>query len=229
MRKAAETGRGSFTIISALHEVGEKMDRLFRKLESPQVTNIDIQWPSGTVVDSYPSIVPDLYLGEPISVRARASGAFRSGDAIRIAGDSPAGAWARDLELNIDTQSAGVAALWARSRIADLLDRERRGAPRDETRAAVVQTALAHHLVSKYTSLVAVDKTPVRLAGDALKREQVPNLMAHGQSTAAIFGFPATATDAPLQRLSGMLILLAAFALLFMSTLRMRVSHALAE
>ncbi len=229
MRKAAETGRGSFTIISALHEVGEKMDRLFRKLESPQVTNIDIQWPSGTVVDSYPSIVPDLYLGEPISVRARASSAFRPGDAIRIAGNSMTGAWARDLELDIEAQSPGVAALWARARIAELLDKGRRGAPADETRKAVVETALAHHLVSKYTSLVAVDKTPVRLAGEALKSEQVPNLMAHGQSASAIFGLPATATDAPWQRLTGMLILLFAFTLMFASTLRMKVSHVLAR
>ena len=229
MRKAAETGRGTFTTISALHEVGEKMGRLFRKLESPQVTNIDIQWPSGTVVEAYPAIVPDLYLGEPISVRAKASTAFRPGDAIRIVGDSTAGAWARDLELDIDVQSAGVGALWARARIGDLLDKHRRGAPLAETRAAVVATALAHHLVSKYTSLVAVDKTPVRLAGDPLRSEQVPNLMPHGQSASAIFGFPATATNAPLQRLSGMLILLLAFTLLFARTLRMKVSHALAQ
>ncbi len=33
---------GAFTLISALHEVNEKMDRLFRKLEQPQVTDIDV-------------------------------------------------------------------------------------------------------------------------------------------------------------------------------------------
>ena len=48
------------------------MDRLFRKLEHPQVTNIDVQWPGGVVVDSYPHTVPDLYAGEPVTVKARA-------------------------------------------------------------------------------------------------------------------------------------------------------------
>ena len=48
MRKAAEAGRGSYTFISALHEVREKMDRLFKKLEQPQVTNIEVQWPTRT-------------------------------------------------------------------------------------------------------------------------------------------------------------------------------------
>jgi Ca-activated chloride channel family protein len=229
MRKAAETGRGTFTTISALHEVGEKMDRLFRKLEHPQVTNIDLQWPGGTIVDSYPSVVPDLYLGEPISVRVKASGTFRPGDSIRIAGDSIAGAWARDLQLNISTQSPGVAALWARARISDLLDKGRRGADPAETRAAIVETALAHHLVSKHTSLVAVDKTPVRPAGDPLMSEQVPNLMPYGQSGAAIFGFPATATTAPGLRFTGLLTLLAALLLLAVSASRRKVLHGMAH
>jgi len=229
MRKAAETGRGTFTTISALHEVGEKMDRLFRKLEHPQVTNIKLQWPGGTLVDSYPSVVPDLYLGEPINVRVKASGAFRPGDSIRIAGDSTAGAWQRDLQLNIETQSPGVAALWARARIADLLDKERRGADTASIRTAIVETALSHHLVSKHTSLVAVDKTPARPAGDLLLSEQVPNLMPYGQNGAAIFGFPATATSAPGLRFTGLITLLAAMLLLAMSASRRKVLHGLAR
>ena len=229
MRKAAETGRGTFTTISALHEVGEKMDRLFRKLEHPQVTNINLQWPGGTLVDSYPSIVPDLYLGEPVSVRVKASGQFRPGDTLRISGESVAGAWSSDLSLAVDTRSSGVAGLWARARIADLLEKERRGADAAETRAAIVATGLRHHLVSKHTSLVAVDKTPVRLAGDPLIQEQVPNVMAHGQSSRAIFGFPATATNGPGLRKEGLLTLLAAMLILAMSAWQRKVHCGLAR
>jgi Ca-activated chloride channel family protein len=227
MRKAAETGRGTFTVISSLHEVGEKMDRLFRKLENPQVTDIDVQWPSGVVVDSYPSIVPDLYLGEPVVVKARASGEVRSGDVVRIAGNSVGGAWSNELALSGHQQSAGVAALWARARIADLLDQRRRGADEDEVRPAVVETALAHHLVSKYTSLVAVDKTPVRPAGDPLASEQVANLMPYGQSGSAIFGFPATATNAEVLQLTGITLLSLALLIMAGPALRRRISNEL--
>ena len=225
MRKAAETGRGSFTTISALHEVGEKMDRLFRKLESPQVTDINVQWPSGVIIDSYPAVVPDLYLGEPVSIRVKASGAFRSGDAIRITGNSPAGAFTADLGLDVDSQSPGVAALWARARISDLMDRQRRGASAEETRAAIVATALRHHLVSKFTSLVAVDKTPARPAGLDLDSEQVANLMPHGQSGSAIFGFPATATNGPLLRARGIALIMAGLLLLAVFSLQRRVTR----
>ena len=41
MRKAAEAGKGTYMFISALHEVQEKMDDLFEKLQQPQVTDIE--------------------------------------------------------------------------------------------------------------------------------------------------------------------------------------------
>ncbi len=218
MRKAAEAGRGSYTFISALHEVREKMDSLFQKLEHPQITDIDIQWPSGVIVDSYPETVPDLYLGEPVVVKASASGEYRTGDTVRISGNSVTGAWSTTLALQSPQQSVGIGALWARARIAELMDDERRQGDPDKVRAAIVATAIGHHLVSKYTSLVAVDKTPVRPAGDDLSSEQVPNLMPYGQSTNVIFGFPATATNAPMLRIIGAAFLVVAlllFAMLF--------------
>jgi len=225
MRKAAEAGRGSYTFISALHEVREKMDALFKKLEHPQVTDIEVQWPSGVLVDAYPSTVPDLYLGEPVTVKARASGAFRPGDAVRISGNAVSGGWATELALGEMAGSEGVAALWARARIAELMDIERRGGNSEEVRADILETALMHHLVSKYTSLIAVDKTPVRPAGDPLSSEQVPNLMPYGQTTNAIFGFPATATDAPALRIMGLAWLLCALGLLAIIRGRRRRSH----
>jgi Ca-activated chloride channel family protein len=229
MRKSAEVGRGTFTTISALHEVGEKMDRLFDKIEQPQITNISVDWPSGVVADAYPAVVPDLYLGEPVTVKAKISGPLRSSDVVRINGDSAAGAWHQELKLQLGETSSGVGALWARARIADLMDDERRGANADGVRAAVIETALKHHLVSKHTSLVAIDKTPARTAGDALRKGQVPNLMAYGQSTNAIFGFPATATNAQQMQLIGLCSILAAFMLLLLTRRRRETDYVVAQ
>ena len=226
MRKAAEAGRGSYTFISALHEVQERMDGLFQKLEQPQVTDIEVEWPSSVVTDSYPAVVPDLYIGEPVTVKVEASGKFRRNDTIRIRGNSVAGAWTAEVPVHAASNSAGIAALWARARIGELLDIERRHAEPDEVRARIVDTALTHHLVSKYTSLVAVDKTPVRPSSDPLNSEQVANLMPYGQSANAIFGFPATATNAPASRLLGFASLLLALFLLAVQGHGFRVRHA---
>jgi Ca-activated chloride channel family protein len=220
MRKAAAAGRGTYSYISALHEIDEKMQRLIRKLEKPQITDIEVQWPDGLDPVSYPASIPDLYAGEPIVVKARLENPPRSGDLVRISGNAAGGTWGGELPLARPGDSPGVAALWARARIEELLDEERRGSDPVETRTAVVETALEHHLVSKFTSLVAVDKTPVRPVSAGLSKEQVPNLLPYGQSQGAIFGFPATATGAPAHRLTGLTCVLAALLLFALSRIR---------
>ncbi|MDH3746813.1 MAG: marine proteobacterial sortase target protein [Gammaproteobacteria bacterium] len=229
MRKAAETGRGTYTMISALNEVGERMDLLFGKIEQPQVTNISIDWPSGVIVDAYPDVVPDLYVNEPVSVKAKISGVVHDTDVVGISGNTVNGAWVRELAIADGADSPGVAALWARARIGELMDMGRRGADASEIRDEVVSTALKHHLVSKYTSLIAVDKTPARVAGELLRRDQVPNRMAYGQSSHAIFGFPATATNAAQLQLFGAACMLAAMFMLLLGRVRRRGQRALAQ
>ena len=218
MRKAAEAGRGAFTFISALHEVSEKMQRLFRKIERPQITDITIQWPDGTSVESFPEIIPDLYAGEPVFVRARLTHAMRASDIITISGNGSSGMWSAELPVTMGQHGPGIGVLWARARIESLIDELRHGAKEESIRPAVIQTALAHHLVSKYTSLVAIDKTPVRPVSESLKKEQVPNQLPYGQSMNAIYGFPATATGAAGYRFSGLAILF--LALLVLCVLR---------
>jgi Ca-activated chloride channel family protein len=216
MRKAAEAGRGTFTLISALHEVNEKMGRLFAKLEQPQITDIAVEWPDGTTTEAYPQTIPDLYAGEPIVIKARLDNEPKQGDLLKISGNSALGTWGAELVINDGEVSPGVAALWARARIEDFMDQDRRGGNHEEIRKTVIDTALTHHLVSKYTSLVAVDKTPVRPQDAKLSKEQVPNLLPYGQSVNAIFGFPATATSAGAYRVNGMLLVAAALLLMLL-------------
>ena len=68
MTKAAQFGRGTFTYIGDVREVQEKMGALFRKLESPVLTDVSIEWPVAT--EAWPKAIPDLYAGEPIVVAA---------------------------------------------------------------------------------------------------------------------------------------------------------------
>jgi Ca-activated chloride channel homolog len=206
MRKAAESGRGAYTFISALHEVKEKVSALVRKIERPRITGIEVAWPGEAL--AYPEVIPDLYAGEPVVQKVRLTGQARGGDVIRISGTSSMGDWGVDLPIAAEQENDGVAAVWARARIEHLLDRGREGEDAETIRANVIQTALDHQLVSKYTSLVAVDKTPARPESSALEREQVPNLLPYGQSQEAIFGFPATAAGWVRDLATGILLLL---------------------
>jgi Ca-activated chloride channel family protein len=214
MTKAAEEGRGTFTYIGRVEEVRAKMGELFAKLESPMVKNIRIDWPVGAQVEAWPSRVPDLYSGEPVLVSAKLAAGVRG--AVTVGGASGAIPWSQTLKV-IDpknlghaadtSQDAGLAQLWAGRKIRALLDEERTAADPERVKGEIVRVALDHHLVSKYTALVAVDKTPVRPQGDRLQTGAVPTNLPEGWSHAAVFGeMPQTATPATLFALIGFVL-----------------------
>jgi Ca-activated chloride channel homolog len=195
MTKAAEFGRGTFTYIGKIEEVEEKMSRLFKALESPVLTDIDVRWPASAAVEAWPQRIPDLYAGEPVLVSARLTG---SADEVVVSGRRGAAPWLASLPRSEGRAGAGMAVLWARRKIQALLDSRHEGAPEEEVKAAVVALGLEHHLVTPHTSLVAVDVTPARPAGASLDSHDVPTLLPAGWSQEAGFGqLPQTATPAP--------------------------------
>jgi Ca-activated chloride channel family protein len=202
MTKAAQFGRGTFTYIGDVREVREKMAALFGKIEAPVLQDVAITWPDGTAVETFPARVPDLYLGEPIFISASAR-AFNG--TVIVSGKRGSQPWSAALTPTSD--KTGVGALWARAKIASLMDEITRGADPASVRPHVVKVALEHHLVSAYTSLVAVDVTPTgpAFATTALVKASLPaGWGAHGAT------IPQTDTAATLQLLMGLLALSAA-------------------
>jgi Ca-activated chloride channel family protein len=213
MTKAAQFGRGTFTHIGDVREVREKMTALFGKLEAPVLQDVAITWPDGTAVETFPARVPDLYLGEPILISASAR-AFAG--TVIVSGKRGSQPWSAALTPTSD--QTGVGALWARAKIASLMDEITRGADAATVRPHVVKVALEHHLVSAYTSLVAVDVTPTgpSYTKTALVTASLPK--GWGANGGAI---PQTGTAATLQLLMGLLALSAAA---FVSVIGRRVA-----
>ncbi len=222
MTKAAQVGRGTFTYIGNLEEVQEKMTELFAKLESPVLKNVRIEWPGGAGVETWPARVPDLYAGEPIVVTAAMSlvGGDRSRGEARVSGVRGEASWEGRISVGRDTGSEGIAALWARDKIDSLLDAKLDGADEEQTRKLVTAVALEHHLVTKYTSLVAVDRTPARPANEALRSSAMPTNLPQGWNYDAVFGgamggeLPQGATDSRFSILLGTVLLLIGLMLL---------------
>jgi Ca-activated chloride channel family protein len=121
------------------------------------------------------------------------------------------GAWTRQISLDGIQPRAGVASLWARNRIGDLMDSRASGATEESIRSNVLALALQYQLVSNYTSLVAVDRTPARPDGEPLSSRRLPNTKPNGLDWPAE-GMPSTATPAELNFAIGALLLLAALA-----------------
>ena len=206
MTKAAEFGHGTFTYIGDVREVEEKMAKLFARLESPVLTGIEVRWPEGAAVEAWPPRVPDLYLGEPIVLCARMSG---PADAVVVTGRRGREEWRASLPLDGRRRGEGLGVLWAQRKIESLLDSLHEGAPADEVKAEVVALGLEHHLVTKHTSLVAVDVTPVRPKDAALDTQAVATNLPHGWRYEGVFGeLPQTATPLRLHALFGALALI---------------------
>ena len=210
MMRAASFGRGTFTYIGKLTEVEEKMQALFVKLETPAISHLKIDWPTGEAeIEYYPKRLPDLYNGEPLVITAASRPL--TGE-LRISGRRGRQAWSASLPLINQTRQQGVAVLWARSRIASLMDQLYTGGDREKIKRDIIATALRHHLVSKYTSLVAVDVTPVRPQNLQARKTAVPTNLPDGWDRGKVFAvMPQTATSAQLHLLLGVLLLLFAW------------------
>lgn len=188
MSRAAQAGRGTFTNIDRLDEVSQRMTALFEKLEKPVLTEVTVAWPAGIEAETYPSPIPDLYAGEPVVFAASTGAALPADAVIRIGGRSGGQAWTRTLSLTGREDRPGVAAVWARRKLAALEDSRLDGTPQEQVRADSLRVALAYQLVSRYTSLVAIDPTPARPADTPVGRGEVPTNLPAGWSYDAVFG-----------------------------------------
>jgi Ca-activated chloride channel family protein len=200
MKKAATVGRGTYTNIADLNAVDANMHEQFVKLSTPALTDIMIQWQG--FVQQNPRIIPDLYTDQPIVVTARMKTLEPD---VAISGFANKNTWSRGFELHKDGHSPGIARLWARDRIEDLTDDLMLGADinadidADVLQQQITDIALKFHLVSAFTSLVAVDRTP--------ERSRLFALQALALSAAEQVAFAQTALGWKWQLLLGLLLL----------------------
>jgi len=185
MTQAARLGRGTFTYIGRIEEVGARMGELFAKLESPVLKRLELRWPQDAQVEAWPAKLPDLYAGEPIVVAAALDSL--AGEAL-LAGERDGRRWEARIPLERKVAAQGMGGLWAREKVSALMASLRDGAPEAEVRARVIEVATAHRLVTKYTSFVAVDKTPARSVDESLKTAAVPTLLPEGWVYDKVFG-----------------------------------------
>ena len=217
MRKAAEFGRGTFTYIGKTTEVKEKMDRLFRKLEHPSLTDIRAELSSPNNLEMVPERIPDVYVGEPVMVAMKSASPPEELTVKGRIGQTP---WQTALSPQAAAQRKGIAVYWARQRIDSLMNQQTGTRDKERLRQQIIDIALGHHLVSRYTSLVAVDVTPVRPQAQLLRTHALKTNLPHEQDYVAIFGLAQGATPGPLHLVLGLLFLILAFSLYGLRTYR---------
>ena len=164
----AEMGRGDVIYHAWGTPVGGAVQRFYDRIAHPAMSDIEIDWGGLEITEQHPRRIPDVWAGEPVRVVARyrpgqesAGGVLQTRITVRgRVGREPVDIVA-DVEAPVDADlaHAGVASLWARRKIRDL-EWYPNGQSPEQVRAAVIDVALSHHLVSTHTSLVAIDDRP---------------------------------------------------------------------
>lgn len=164
LRKAAEFGRGATLRIADAAQAEARMAAFYRRIAHPALTDIALvsEGDAGVAI-RYPARMPDLYRGEPLSFAMRLD---RTPDALALTGSENGRPFSVRIEAAAFQEGEGVARLWARQRIAALMDRLPLGAQEPAVREAVLETALAHRLMSRWTSFVAVERSPPAAPSD---------------------------------------------------------------
>lgn len=185
MTRASELGRGAFTHIGSVEQVEERMRGLFAKLENPAVTGLTAKF-SEAKADVTPAIIPDIYRGEPLVLAAKLDKLAGSLEIKGRVGDRP---WSVTLPLQDAAEGKGLSKLWARRKIGDAeVARTLRKMTPEDTDKTILALALDHQIVTRLTSLVAVDKTPSRPEGERLKLSELPINLPAGWDFAKLFG-----------------------------------------
>jgi len=194
MTRAAHAGRGTFTFIENADDVAERMTALFRMLEMPALTDVALDWQGGGEAETWPDPVPDLYRGEPVTVLAALPAGTTAVDVTGRIGDM---VWQTQVPVINGQARPGIAALWARQKIRSLEHRMRRAEDRDAVKADIINTALQFELVSRFTSLVAIDNFKARPDNLALASTEVPTNMPEGWSRDHVMGEPGAPAPQP--------------------------------
>jgi len=208
--KMAQFGRGTFTHIADIAEIREQMGRLLGTIESPVLTDVKLTFEGVEVADVYPQRPPDLFLRQPLLIYGRIS----QGHSGRVRLTARAGDQPYEANFAFDTYNAsfhpGITTLWARQRVEDLIDHWRLSDEdaRAGIRAELIAHAIRYRLVTRFTSLVAVEEIVANASGASTTVPVAAELPA-GMQLEKVFGAPATGTpDAFLETLGITLLLL---------------------
>ncbi len=153
----AEEGRGEAAFLAPRESPDALVDRFVRRIATPVLTDIRLNWDDLEVEDQEPRVIPDLFAGSPLVIHGRYA---RPGTGLLMVEGTVRGRhriFRRVVTLPAEAADhEALGRLWARARI-HRLERELHDGSRPDLAEAITTLGLRHHLMTAYTSLVAVD------------------------------------------------------------------------
>ncbi len=157
LERLAGLGGGQYIPMGYTDTGLEVAQKFISQVGRPVLTKVKTSLTSMPGVELYPEVIPDLYEGHPVVVYGKYSLQTLPSAAVEvtISGESADGAFTQTVPVPIQGTNMAIAQLFARQKIKHLelshIERQQQIVVKK-----VTELALDYHLVSTYTSLIAV-------------------------------------------------------------------------
>jgi Ca-activated chloride channel family protein len=188
----ARAGGGEVDYV-LLQDSGETVARRFwQRIGSPVLTDVRLEFQALDVADVLPGELSDVWAERPLVVHARYRSPGRG--RVIVTGFRGGEPYREVIEVSLpalERRHDALASIWARGRVDELLRHDlaalQSGQFPDALRAEVEEVALAHRLVTPFTSFVAVEERVVNRGG-RVETVTVPVEMPQGVTHEGVFG-----------------------------------------
>jgi Ca-activated chloride channel family protein len=168
LNKMAEIGRGTADFMGANDDIEGMMTRFQDKVSYPALLDVQVAWQGAESWDAYPAVLPDVYAGEPLELTTRLA---RQGKVtLNVSGKRNNQPVTMSVEIpKTDNSNPTLRRIWARARVESLQDEHVHGGDAEKIRQQIISLGLAHRLVTRHTSFVAVDSEVTESTTDSQK------------------------------------------------------------
>jgi Ca-activated chloride channel family protein len=163
--RMAEVGRGYTQYARPDEETRKSVSLFYERIAKPFLVDVSVDFGDVGVKEVYPKVIRDLFASQPIILTGRFDGPGGPGTVSlkgRVAGQPHLTKVSVEMPRGVQSENEALAAMFGRARI-EHLSAEQYGGHKREIVQEITDTALQYHLISPYTSFVAVEEH--RVAG----------------------------------------------------------------
>jgi Ca-activated chloride channel family protein len=159
LENLATAGRGAVIYHHPGASIDAAVNTFQARIAHAAMSDVTIDWGGLTVSEQYPEVIPDIWAGQPVRVVARYTPHDDEPVTVTVRGIVGTRPFVMRLPVEAapeDASHEAVATLWARRKVQEFT-LNAKGWSKARVRDAIVDVALDYGLVTRYTSLVAID------------------------------------------------------------------------
>ena len=149
--------------------VGKKF---YDRISTPVLTDIKLDFHGMPVKEVFPHELADVWAEKPLYIKGRYT--EPTAGTVTITGFAGGKPYKQDLAVNFpaaEKKNGVIASVWARAKVDRLMGEDwfgaQKGSVNPELKEEIIKTALDHHIMTQYTSFVAVEEKVVTEGGKA--------------------------------------------------------------